>query len=319
MSDSETMKREVAGRMADAFASIAAGDGDAADVRARLKASRRPAKPVPVGSVEDRTIPGPAGEIPVRIYQPLDAEPGPQGLPVLVYFHGGGFVLCDLDSHDSCCRRLANGVGAVVISVDYRLAPEHPFPAAVEDAWAATEWAAQHATELGGDPSQLVIAGDSAGGNLTAVVAMMARDRKGPAIAYQVLIYPVVDQRRKKSVTSSKHTASGVLTGSHMYWFTKQYLGDSGENANVLASPILGDMTGLPDGHVVTGALDPLCEEGEEYARMLVAAGAKVTTQRYAKGFHGFFNLADHLPEAAKANEEVCVIIRDALNAKASA
>jgi len=319
VSDSDAMKREVAQRMTDAFASIAAGNGDAVEVRARLKASRRPAKPVAVGSVEDRSIPGPAGEIPVRIYQPFDAEPGPGGLPVLVYFHGGGFVLCDLDSHDSCCRRLANGVGAVVISVDYRLAPEHPFPAAVDDAWAATEWAAAHAADLGGDPARLVIAGDSAGGNLTAVVAMMARDQDGPAIAYQVLIYPVVDQRRKKSVTSSAQTKSGVLTGSHMYWFTKQYLGDSGENANVLASPIVGDLSGLPDGHVVTGALDPLCEEGEEYARMLNAGGAKVTAQRYAKGFHGFFNLADHLPEAAKANDEVYVIIREALNARASA
>ncbi|WP_155827037.1 alpha/beta hydrolase [Jongsikchunia kroppenstedtii] len=319
MSDSDAMKREVAGRMTEAFASIAAGDGDAADVRARLKASRRPAKPVPVAGVEDRTIPGPAGEIPVRIYRPRGAEQGPQGLPVLVYFHGGGFVLCDLDSHDSCCRRLANGVGAIVISVDYRLAPEHPFPAAVEDAWAAVEWVARCAAEFGGDPAQLVVAGDSAGGNLTAVVAMMARDRGGPAIAFQVLIYPVVDQRRKKSVTSSPHTKSGVLTGSHMYWFTKQYLGDSGENANVLASPIVGDLTGLPDGHVVTGALDPLCDEGEEYAQMLVAGGAHVTTRRYDKGFHGFFNLADHLPEAEKANEEVCVVIHDALTAKASA
>lgn len=127
----ETMKREVAGRMGDAFAPILEGGMDpvaaAAEVRARLKASRRPARPVQVGHVENRAVPGPAGDIPVRIYQPLDPEPG-AALPVLVYFHGGGFVLCDLDSHDSCCRRLANGIGAIVVSVDYRLAPEHPFP-----------------------------------------------------------------------------------------------------------------------------------------------------------------------------------------------
>lgn len=316
MNDSETMKREVAGRMGDAFAPILSGGGDpvaaAVEVRARLKASRRPARPVPVGSVENRAIPGPAGDIPVRIYHPLDPSGAVGALPVLVYFHGGGFVLCDLDSHDSCCRRLANGIGAVVVSVDYRLAPEHPYPAAVEDAWAATEWAAAHATELGGDPARLVVAGDSAGGNLAAVVAMTARDRGGPPIAFQVLIYPVVDQRRKSSL-SSPHTKSGVLTAEHMQWFTAQYLGGSGAHAEVSASPILGDMTELPDGHVLTGALDPLCEEGEEYARMLSAGGAKVSVRRYERGFHGFFNLADHLPAAAEATEDVCAVVGDAL------
>lgn len=311
------MKREVAGRMGDAFAPIVDGVLDpisaAAEVRARLKASRRPATPVPVGNVEDRTVPGPAGEIPVRIYHPLDSADAGTGLPVLVYFHGGGFVLCDLDSHDSCCRRLANGIGAIVVSVDYRLAPEHPYPAAVDDALAATEWVAAHAGELGGDPARLVVAGDSAGGNLAAVVAMTARDRGGPTIAFQVLIYPVVDQRRKSSL-SSPHTKSGVLTAEHMQWFTAQYLGDSGAQSEVSASPILGDMTGLPDGHVLTGALDPLCEEGEEYARMLAAGGAKVSVRRYDRGFHGFFNLADHLPAAAEATEDVCAVVRAALN-----
>lgn len=315
------MKREVAGRMGDAFAPILEGGSDpiaaAAEVRARLKASRRPARPMQVGHAEDRAIPGPAGDIPVRVYHPLDpADSGTDpdaGLPVLVYFHGGGFVLCDLDSHDSCCRRLANGIGAIVVSVDYRLAPEHPYPAAVEDAWAATEWVASHAAELGADPARLVIAGDSAGGNLAAVVAMTARDRGGPAIAFQVLIYPVVDQRRKSSL-SSPHTKSGVLTAEHMQWFTAQYLGASGAQAEVSASPILGDPTGLPDAHVLTGALDPLCEEGEEYARMLAAGGAKVSVRRYERGFHGFFNLADHLPAAAEATEDVCAVVRDALN-----
>lgn len=316
MSDHESMKREVAGRMGDAFAPILSGDLDpiaaAAEVRARLKASRRPAQPVAVAKVENRAIPGPAGEVPVRIYHPLDTE-ADTCLPVLIYFHGGGFVLCDLDSHDSCCRRLANGIGAIVVSVDYRLAPEHPYPAAVEDAWAATQWVADHAGEFGGDPARLVVAGDSAGGNLAAVVAMTARDRNGPPIAFQVLIYPVVDQRRKSSL-SSPHTRSGVLTAEHMQWFTAQYLGAGGAHADVSASPILGDMTGLPDGHVLTGALDPLCEEGEEYARRLAAGGANVSVRRYERGFHGFFNLADHLPAAAEATEDVCAVVRDALN-----
>jgi acetyl esterase len=319
VSDTDTMKREVADRMGDAFAPIVEGRMDpiaaAAEVRARLKASRRPPKPVAVSKVENRTIPGPAGDIPVRIYHPILADDSAEGLPVLVYFHGGGFVLCDLDSHDSCCRRLSNGIGAVVVSVDYRLAPEHPFPAAVDDAWAATEWVSQHMGELGGDPARLVIAGDSAGGNLAAVMAMMTRDRGGPAVAFQVLIYPVVDQRRKSSL-SSPHTRSGVLTAAHMQWFTEQYIGSAGDRASVLASPILGDMSGLPDAHVLTGGLDPLCEEGEEYARLLAEGGAKVSVRRYDRGFHGFFNLADHLPDAAEATDDVCAVVRAALNTK---
>lgn len=315
----DSMKHEIAGRMSAAFASIATGNGNAAEVRASIKASRRPPRPVPVARVEERLIPGPDGDasLPVRIYFPFGAGESGQLRPVLVYFHGGGFVLCDLDSHDSCCRLLANGVGAVVVSVDYRLAPEFPFPAAVHDAWAATEWVADHVDELGGDPARLVIAGDSAGGNLAAVVAMLARDRGGPEIAFQVLIYPVVDQRRKSS-TASKHTRNGVLTGSHMQWFTEQYLGRDGDRTNVLASPILGDFAGLPPAHVVTGALDPLCEEGEDFAGRLRGAGVTATVRRYDGGFHGFFNLADHLPEARQANDDVCAVLRDALGSTTS-
>ena len=303
MTDADTMKHELAARMSAAFAS-----GDAVQVRASLTASRRPARPVPVGRVENRTITN--SGLGVRIYHPLGADG--DGLPVLIYFHGGGFVLCDLDSHDSCCRRLANGVGAVVVSVDYRLAPEFPFPAAVDDAWAATEWVARHTGELGGDPARLVLAGDSAGGNLAAVVAMMARDRGGPSIAFQVLIYPVVDQRRKSSVTSP-HTASGVLTAEHMQWFTEQYLGPDGDRTNVLASPTLGDLVGLPPAHIVTGELDPLCDEDEEFARQLNAAGVPATVRRYDRMFHGFFNLADHLPAAEQATDDVCAVLRSAL------
>ena len=204
---------QTAERMAAAFASIADGTGTPAEVRASLKASRKPAKPVPVGSVGDGRIDGPEGmkSIPVRIYRPVKAAGGP--LPVLVYFHGGGFVLCDLDSHDSCCRRLSNDVGAVVVSVDYRLAPEDPFPAAVDDAWAAVRWVSLHAADIGGDPDRLVVAGDSAGGNLAAVVAMMARDHGGPAIAFQLLIYPVLDQRRKSSATSEYSASGSALSG----------------------------------------------------------------------------------------------------------
>ncbi|MFL0181701.1 alpha/beta hydrolase [Mycobacterium sp. SMC-15] len=314
MSDIASMQTELADRMTAAFASIAAGDGNAVQVRASLKASRRPARPVPVGWVDERHIPGPAGPMQVRIYFPLDPGTPREHLPVLVYFHGGGFVLCDLDSHDSCCRRLANGAGAIVVSVDYRLAPEAPFPAAIDDAWAATQWVAGHLAELGGDPARLVIAGDSAGGNLAAVVAMLARDHGGPAIAFQLLIYPVVDQRRKQASASGPRPGpNGTLTAAHMQWFTEQYLGRDGDRTDVLASPILGDFTGLPPAHVVTGALDPLCAEGEEYAQRLQDAGVAASVTRYAQGFHGFFNLADHLPFAAQASDDVCAVLRAAL------
>jgi acetyl esterase len=314
MTDTETMQRELADRMSAAFSSILAGDGNAVEVRASLKASRRPALENPVARIEERDIPSPdGGDGPrVRIYFPLEPDGSADGVPVLIYFHGGGFVLCDLDSHDPCCRRLANGVGAVVVSVDYRLAPEAPFPAAVDDAWAATEWVADHVADLGGDPARLVVVGDSAGGNLAAVVAMMARDRGAPSIALQVLIYPVVDQRRKSSM-QSPHTASGVLTAEHMQWFTEQYLGKDGDRTNVLASPILGEFGGLPPAHIVTGELDPLCEECEEFAARLRAAGVPATVRRYERGFHGFFNLADHLPVAEQANNDVCAVLRNAL------
>jgi acetyl esterase len=308
MTSVETAKHEVAQRMSAAFASMRDGTADAVEVRASLRASRKPRRHVPVARVEDRTI----SDIPVRIYHPLEPDVSPDGVPLVVYLHGGGFVLCDVDSHDACCRRLANGVGAVVVSVDYRLAPEHRFPAAVEDVWAATQWVAEHGRELGGDPSRVVLAGDSAGGNLATVVCLMARDRGGPPIAFQLLIYPVVDQRRRPKEVRDR-AARNVLTLEHQRWFTQQYLGPDGGNENVLASPILADLTGLPPAHIVTGEFDPLCDDGEEYSERLRAAGVSSTVKRYPAMFHGFFNLPDDIPMAEQANADVCAVVRDAL------
>jgi len=312
----ETAKRETAQRMAAAFASMRNGTADPKQVRESLRASRKPRRHIPVARVQNRTIPGLDGcEIPVRIYYPLEPDASDSGVPLIVYLHGGGFVLCDLDSHDACCRRLANGVGAIVVSVDYRLAPENRYPAALDDAWAATHWVAAHAAELGGDPSRLVVAGDSAGGNLATVVCLMARDRSGPPIAFQVLIYPVVDQRRKPSASHAR-SAPGVLTMVHMRWFTEQYLGPDGDRLDVLVSPILAELAGLPPAHIVTGEIDPLCDEDEEFARLLQAAGVATTVRRYPGMFHGFFNLPDDIPAAEQANADVCAVVREALNSR---
>lgn len=309
--------REVAQRMAAAFASMRDGVADPAEVREVIRATRKPRRHIPVARVHDRTVGGSDGapDVPVRIYHPLTEDPAPTGLPLILYFHGGGFVIGDLDGTDACCRRLANGVGAIVISVDYRLAPENPFPAAIQDGWSATCWAAEHGGELGGDTDRLVVSGDSAGANLATVVAMLARDRGGPAMAFQVLIYPVVDQRRKARAHGSHvKSAAGVLTLDHQRWFSEQYLGGDGDRSDVLASPILGRHDGLPPAHIVTGGADPLRDEGEEYARLLNEAGVPATVRRYPGMFHGFFNLPDDIPLAEQANTDVHAILRDALD-----
>src|SRR5438552_9359928 len=265
----------------------------------------------PVHAVEDRTIPGPAGEIPVRIYRPSAAT----GLPVLVYFHGGGWVICDLETHDPTCRAISNGADCVVVSVDYRLAPEHKFPAAADDAYAATAWVAAHASELGADASRVAVGGDSAGGNLTAAVALMARDRGGPPLAFQVLVYPVLDLASESA--SRKENGEGYfLTSAGMTWYEEQYLRDDADRKNVLASPLLaGDLTGLPPALVVTAEYDPLRDEGEAYGRRLTEAGVPATVSRYDGMFHGFLAFAGVLDGATRAQAEVFSALRTAFGA----
>lgn len=311
--------REVAQRMSAAFASMRDGTADPNEVREVIRTTRKPRRHIPVERVYDQVVPGTDGapDVPVRIYHPLIEGTPDAALPLILYFHGGGFVLGDLDATDACCRRLANGAGGIVISADYRLAPEHPFPAAVQDTWSVTCWAAEHGAELGGDPDRLVVSGDSAGANLAAVTAMVARDRGGPAIAFQVLIYPVVDQRRKAHGSHVKKAAA-TLTLDHQRWFSEQYLGSDGDRSNVLASPILGRFDDLPPAHIVTGEADPLRDEGEEYARLLNEAGVPATAQRYPGMFHGFFNLPDDIPLAEQANTDVHIILRAALNESGS-
>jgi acetyl esterase len=273
----------------------------------------------PVASVVDRAIPGPAGEIPIRVYTPEEAPeetPGERGpLPVLVYYHGGGFVICDLDTHDSICRALANAARCAVVSVDYRLAPEHRFPAGPEDCYAAACWVAEQASSAGFDASRLAVAGDSAGGNLAAVVSLLARDRGGPRIAHQLLIYPVTDCAF--DTPSYRENAEGyLLTREMMRWFWHHYLGRESDAANPLASPLRAEkLGGLPPATVLTAEFDPLRDEGEAYAARLREAGVPVEATRYEGVFHGFFGMTDVLEPAVQAVSQAANALRRAFAA----
>jgi len=258
----------------------------------------------------DQTISGQDGPIPLRIYRPAGTPGSPTTeLPLVVYFHGGGFVIGDLDSHDPLCRQLAAAIPAVVVSVDYRLAPEHRFPAAVEDAEAATAWAAEHALTLGASPGQLVVAGDSAGGTLAAVVARRARDCGGPPIRLQVLIYPVTDL----TGAHPSHQVNGTgyfLTSEMMAWFTANYLVDDVQRSDPDASPLFAhDLAGLPPAHVVTAEFDPLRDEGEAYAERLRQASVPVTTVRYDGMIHGFVSMDAVLDSGARAVDDIVIVI----------
>jgi len=269
-----------------------------------------------VGGVEDRTIQGPDGDIPVRIYTP--SGDGPH--PLIAFFHGGGFVLGTLDSHDAPCRVIANEAEAVVVSVDYRLAPEHPFPAAVEDCYAATEWVAEHADELDGDPDRLAVAGDSAGGNLAAAVSLAARDRDGPAIAHQHLVYPVTDHREHTGAYPSREeNATGYfLTADSMAYFDRHYVPSWADRPNPYLSPIAADShADLPSATVYTCGFDPLRDEGIEYADTLDEAGVEVEHRHYERLIHGIMNMVVDpidVPGGHELLADVAVDLRDALH-----
>jgi acetyl esterase len=266
-----------------------------------------------VASVVDRSIPGPQGEIPVRIYTPATGAAGDGPLGVLVFFHGSGFVIFDLDTHDHECRMLANLGRVVVVSVDYRLAPEHKFPAAVTDARAALHWVVDHAEGLGADPARLAVGGDSAGGNLAAVVAQVARDEGGPPIAFQLLVYPVTDLRGGHA--SRVENGKGyLLTTEVMQWFEEQYLNDDTDRTDPRASPLLAaSFAGLPRALVITAEYDPLRDEGDEYAQRLQADGVEVAHHRYDGAVHGFFQLSATTDIGRRAVEEAGAALRTAL------
>lgn len=260
-------------------------------------------------AVRNATVPGPGGAIPVRIYE---ASAG-TNRPCLVYFHGGGWVIGDLDTHDGVCRKLAAGAGCVVIAVDYRLAPEHPYPAPLDDCYAAVCWAAENSGSLGIDPEHIAVGGDSAGGNLSAAVSLRARADAGPPIALQLLVYPVTDAQFD-TPSYSENKEGYMLTLDSMVWFWDQYLcGSQNDRLDPLISPHRAtDLAGLPPACVITAEFDPLRDEGEAYAKRLADAGVPTHSQRFDGMIHGFFAMSDLLPAGQDAIDLAGKQLRDA-------
>ena len=256
-----------------------------ADARAWLEEFSAQAPPGPaVAKVEDATIPGPGGPIRARVYTPDGSGP----LPVIVWFHGGGWVIGSVDGADPFVRRLVDASGCIAVSVDYRLAPEHRYPAAIDDCFAATEWVAGNASELGADATRLVVAGDSAGGNLAAAVAIRARAADGPAIAFQYLVCPVTDHDLTRQ-SYIDHADGYVMTTKDMEWFWDQYAPEPLTRSAPDASPLrAASFDGLPPALVITADRDPLRDEGEEYARRLARAGVPTSHRRYKGVIHDF-------------------------------
>jgi acetyl esterase len=254
-------------------------------------------QPVPVAEVVNREIPGPAGKLPVRIYRP--AGDGPW--PVLVYFFGGGWSLGTLDTCDDVCRRLANGASCVTVSVGYRLAPEHKFPAAVHDCYAGLAWVASHAAELAADPSRVAVGGDSSGGNLAAAVTLLARQRGGPALVHQLLVYPNTDYQAD-TPSMREMTDERFFNPHSVRWYWGLYLASPQDGADPLASPLrCADLTGLPPATVISAEYDPLRDEGERYAGRLAAAGVPVEVTRYDGMVHAFFTMTGLVDAAGQA------------------
>ena len=280
----------------------------------------------PVHAVEDRTVDGPGGAIPVRVYRPrhraealsADSESNRlrtvEGLPVVVYFHGGGWTIGDVDTHDAQARMLCNAADAVVVSVDYRLAPEHPYPAAFEDTVATVRWAAAHAGEVHGDPARLAVAGDSSGGNLAAAVCQWARDLGGPPIAAQCLVYPVTDLHAVGASWTAFDDGYNLAVAD-MEWFNTNYVPDAARRDDPYVSPLrAADVGGLPPAIVATASHDILRDQGEAYAARLREAGVPVVARRYHGLVHSFFRFSELSEAARAANAEICARLRALLH-----
>jgi acetyl esterase len=265
-----------------------------------------------VAETRDTTIPGPLGDIPLRLYRPSGTDAS-DVLPALVYYHGGGWLLGDLDSHDVACRRFANAARCRVISVDYRMAPEHKFPAAVDDCAAATRWVVEQAASLGVDPAKVAVGGDSAGGNLAAVMALMARDGVLPPVVFQLLIYPATDMMM--TTASSQTVTSGVpLTSATMRWFIDHYMREAEDARDWRASPLrAADLSGVAQALVLTCAYDPLCDEGIAYARRLEREGVRTVHLHFSDQTHGFMSMGRIIRAADVAIDMMAGSLRKAL------
>jgi acetyl esterase/lipase len=285
-----------------------------ADARRFYRERRSVTQPPPpeVGLVRELSADGPYGAIPLRLYRPIGRAADAR-LPVLVYYHGGGWVIGDLETHDTLCRELANGAGCAVVAVDYRLGPENRFPAAVDDCIAATRWVRTNAADLGIDPALLAVGGDSAGGNLAAVVTIAMRDSGDPPIAFQLLIYPATDMRR----TAPSHTSNGqgyVLTSDTITYFHDHYIDDAAHDLDWRASPLLHpDLSRLPPAFVLTAGFDPLRDEGRQYADALSAAGVPAQYVCFERQIHGFITMGRVIAEANTAVDLCAAALRRAL------
>ncbi len=265
------------------------------------------AEPSAVGAVSERSIAGPGGDLRLRIYRPKGEGP----FPLLAFFHGSGFVLCSLDTHDGMCRNLCAGARCVVVSVDYRLAPEHKYPAGLDDCVAATRWIAEHAAELEGDVERLAVCGDSAGGNLAAAAALRIRDEGGPRLAGQLLIYPVTDYYAPGTPSYVENAEGYGLTRDTMIWFWNHYLSEPSQAAEPYVSPLRArDLSRLPSALVVTAEYDPLRDEGEYYAEKLRAAGTPAIAARWDGMNHGFLFWVGRVDKAGAAMAESCRWLR---------
>jgi len=290
--------------------SMSVAEARAADIAA-IKAAGGAVEPV--AAVEDTVIPGPAGPVSVRGYLPHGTGP----FPLLVYFFGGGWTLGSVETSDGVCRALTNAVGCRTVAIGYRLAPEHRFPAAVEDCYAAVRWLADHGDELGTDTSRLAVAGDSAGGNLAAVTALLARDRGGPPLSGQVLLYPNTDQTFDLPGVPDGHDLP--FNERSVRWYRDNYLPDNDDGANPLASPLRApDLSGLPPALVITAEYDPLRAEGIRYATRLQDAGVDVEHVDYPGMIHGFLTMLGELDASRQAVSQIAAYLRTRLDLRTS-
>ena len=305
--------RKDAIRILDHLATLRATPPDKLPVEEVRVLAREIAKlngePQAVARWEDRTVPGPGGDVPIRIYWPRELKPE-ERVPVTLYFHGGGWVVCDVSTHDSYCRRLANAANCIVVYVEYRLAPEHRFPAAVDDCYAVLRWLKENAPHIGADRRKIAVAGDSAGGNLSAVMCLKSRDLNGPPISAQVLIYPVTDHWDAGFLSYSENAENYGLTRDFMKWFWEHYLGPEGDRRHAYASPLRASfVANVPPALVITAEYDPLRDEGLAYADRLEEAGVIVQRKHYEGQIHGFFGYSTMSGDADDAMETAATFL----------